>query len=431
VSRRALSLRRRLMIAFALFTLFVAGLFGLYAISFMYSVEDSFLEATLAQEAAALQRQHAATGAWGAPHEAWIRLHARPADFPDDLREAFEEEPQRHEFAGTDGRHYHLRALRDAGGQPQAWLVGEVSGQLVVRPIRDHILALLAVTTLVLLTLALGVAAWLAHRTAGPLARLAGEMQRLDLSDPPRGLDRDFRDDEVGVLAHGLQSLADRLRDFVAREREFTRDVSHELRTPLTVIRSASERLLARSDLDADARASAAHLQQSALQLQQTVELLLSLAREQAVAPAGSVRVLPVLERVIVDQSPQAEGRAIELEIEVPEPTVTDLPEPVLRCLLSNLVGNALAHGAEGTVRIHLEGGGLCIANPVAPDTDGPVGQRRDDRPGLGLGLGIVQRLCERHGITLEMGRRDGRFLAFFPLRRAVASTVVPGPGQE
>jgi signal transduction histidine kinase len=421
VSRRALSLRRRLMIAFALFTLLVAGLFGLYAISFMYAVEDNFLEATLTQEAMALQRQHAATGIWSAPREPWIRLHAGPGDFPDDLREAFEAEPQRHEFAGADGRHYHVRALRDAAGDPQAWLVAEVSGKLVVRPIRDDILALLAITALILVALALGVAAWLAHRTAGPLARLADEMQRLDPSDPPRGLDRGFRDDEVGVLAHGLQSLADRLREFVAREREFTRDVSHELRTPLTVIRSASERLLARSDLDADARASATHLQQSALQLQQTVELLLSLAREQAVAPGGTVRVLPVLERVIVDQSPLAEGRAIALEIDVPEPTLTDLPEPVLRSLLSNLVGNALAHGAEGTVRIRLEGGDLCIINPVVPDTDRPFGQRRDDSPGLGLGLGIVRRLCERHGIALAVIEQDGRVSARFALRATPA----------
>jgi signal transduction histidine kinase len=417
MSRRALSLRRRLMIAFALFTLLVAGLFGLYAISFMYAVEDNFLEATLTQEAAALQRQRATTGTWGVPRESWIRLYAQPADFPDDLREAFEEEPQRHEFAGTDGRHYHVRALRDAAGDPQAWLAAEVSGQLVVRPIRDDILALLATTALILVALALGVAAWLAHRTAGPLARLAGEMQRLDPSDPPRGLDRGFRDDEVGVLAHGLQSLADRLREFVAREREFTRDVSHELRTPLTVIRSASERLLARSDLDADARASAGHLQQSALQLQQTVELLLSLAREQAVAPGGTVRVLPVLERVIVDQSPLAEGRAIELEIDLPEPTLTDLPEPVLRCLLSNLVGNALAHGAEGTVCIHLDRGDLCIVNPVVPDIDRPFGQRRDDSPGLGLGLGILRRLCERHGIALDVREMQGRVSARFALR--------------
>jgi len=419
VSRRAASLRRRLMLAFASFTLLVAGMFGLYAIIFMYAVEDSFLEATLAQEGAALQRQHAATGTWGQPREPWIRRHAGAADFPDDLRRAFAADPQRREFAGEAGRHYHLLALRDTDGATQAWLVAEVSAQLVVRPMRDDILALLGVTALVLVLLALGVAAWLAHRTAGPLARLAGEMERLDPGDPPRGLDRGFHNDEVGVLAHGLQSLADRLRDFVAREREFTRDVSHELRTPLTVIRSASERLLARDDLDADARASAGHLQQSAMQLQQTIELLLSLAREERLAPSAPVRVLPVLERVIVDQSPLAEGRALELQVEVADAATSDLPEAVLRSLLSNLVGNALVHGADGIVRITVEDGDLRIANPTAGDAT--LGQRRDDSPGFGLGLGIVRRLCERHGIALDVREHDGQVIARFPLRRPAA----------
>ena len=416
--RRAGALRRRLMLAFALFTLLVAGLFGLYAISFMYAVEDNFLEATLAQEAATLQRGHAATGIWGTPREPWIRLHAGTATFPDDLRRAHADAPWRREFAGEAGRHYHVLSLRDAAGATQAWLVAEVSAQLVVRPMRDDILALLAATALVLVLLALGVAAWLAQRTAGPLARLADEMERLDPADPPRDLDRGFRHDEVGVLAHGLQSLADRLRDFVAREREFTRDVSHELRTPLTVIRSASERLLARTDLDAEARASAQHLQQSAMQLQATVDLMLSLARE--AAPDGApvpVRVPPLLERVVLDQAPLAEGRELDVDIRLPPQTSTALPESVLRCLLSNLVGNAIAHSTDGRVRVHGDDGGLHIANTVAADADAPVpGQRRDGSPGLGLGLGIVGRLCERHGIALTLRREGDQVIASFPL---------------
>ena len=35
--------------------------------------------------------------------------------------------------------------------------------------------------------------------------------------------------------------MGERMRPFVHRERDFTRDASHELRTPLTVIRVASD----------------------------------------------------------------------------------------------------------------------------------------------------------------------------------------------
>lgn len=425
MSRREAPLRRRLMWAFALFSLFTAGLFGLYALTFMYAVEDSLLEATLSREAAAMQRHHAATGAWGEPHERYITLHASADDFPDDLRTLHRQEPWRREFPGQAGRHYHVLALAGADGAPAAWLVAEVSQRLVVRPMRGEVLGLLSATALLLLALSLAVAAWLARRIALPLARLAASVDSLDPGDPPRHLGDGYRNDEVGLLARRLEQLAERLRDFVGREREFTRDVSHELRTPLTVIRSASERLLTHPGLDAAARDSVQHLHVSSLQLQQSIDLLLALAREPdaaIAAPAEPVRVLPVLERVIVDQSPLAGGRELQFDITVPERLAAHLPEVVLRTLLSNLVGNAMAHGADGVISIGSDGQRLLIANPLPPGDDagnGPFERRRDASPGLGLGLGIVQRLCERHGITLEVDRPPGRVVVAFSLSGA------------
>ena len=52
-----------------------------------------------------------------------------------------------------------------------------------------------------------------------------------------------------------LDDYAARLTEVVQRDREFNADVSHELRTPLAVIRGAVELLLARPELDEQARA--------------------------------------------------------------------------------------------------------------------------------------------------------------------------------
>lgn len=418
MSARLAPLRQRMMGVFAAFTLLVAGLFGLYCLAFMYAVEDSFLESALAGEAADLQRGHAATGRWGTPGERYMRLYTSPDDFPADLRHRHREEPMRHEFGGQDGRYYHVRPLRDAAGHAAAWLVAEVSGQLVVRPMRSGILTLLLVTALALVALALAVAAALARRLAGPLARLSTAVEGIDAAHFPLRLAQGYRNDEVGVLARSLDALSERLRAFVEREREFTRDVSHELRTPLAVIRSASEQLLARAGLDAGVRAHLQHLQQSSLQLQHTVDLLLALAREsRPVADVTAVPVLPLLERVIVDLAPLAEGRALRFDIDVPTDATTRIPEPVLRSLLSNLVGNAMAHGADGCVGIHLREHALCIGNTLSPDLPAAAeGQRRDGSPGLGLGLGIVRRLCERHGIALAISAEGTRFVARIPL---------------
>lgn len=418
MSARVAPLRQRMMVVFALFTLLVAGLFGLYSLAFMYAVEDVFLESALDREAGALQRAHAATGRWGMPTEAYMRLYPSPEAFPADLRAQHRDEPLRHEFAGQEGRHYHVRPLRDGSHPPTAWLVAEVSGQLVVRPMRGGILALLLATALALVVMALAVAAALAKRMADPLARLATAVEGMDAAHLPVHLAQGYRNDEVGVLARSLEALSARLREFVEREREFTRDVSHELRTPLTVIRSASEQLLARTDLDAAIRAHAQHLQQSSLQLQHTVDLLLSLARE-APPPADftALRVLPLLERVIVDLAPLGEGRTLRFDIDVPPDASTRIPEAVLRSLLSNLVGNAMAHGADGWVGIHLRDRALHIENALSPELPPAAeGQRREGSPGLGLGLGIVRRLCERHGIALQVSGEGNRVVARIPL---------------
>jgi signal transduction histidine kinase len=418
MSRPSASLRRRLMWAFALYTVLVAGLFGLYAATFMYSVEDGLLEAALQQEADVLLRGHAATGEWGVPRAPWIRRYESPGSFPPDLRAAREHEPWRHEFAGVEGRHYHVQELVDDAGRPRGWLVAEVSDQLVVRPMREEVFGLMLVTALALLALALAVAAWLAHRTAGPLAALAANIDGLDPADLAVDPDRGFRNDEVGVLARGLAGLTERLRAFVAREREFTGDVSHELRTPLAVMRSATERLLARTDLDAEARDGLHHVQQSGLQLQHTIDLLLSLARESGSRAAPAVPLLPILERVVVDQGTLLTGCRVTVDVDVPPGTVAELPEALLRSLLANLVGNAMAHGSEGRLRISVVDGEVVVCNPIDPATaPGAFDRRRDGGAGPGLGLGIVRRLCERHGIPLAVVRSGDRVIARFPLR--------------
>ena len=50
-----------------------------------------------------------------------------------------------------------------------------------------------------------------------------------------------FHEDEVGKIAKALDAYAQKLTDYVIRDKEFNADVSHELRTPLTVIRSTVE----------------------------------------------------------------------------------------------------------------------------------------------------------------------------------------------
>ena len=253
-------LRDRLMLAFSGFALLVALLYGFYVVLFVYLVEDAVFQGLLEDEAAAQLAHHAETGAWTAPTLRFVTLHVDPATFPDTLGVRLAESPWRREFPGEAGRHYHLQALEPAGAAAPAWLLAEVSQHLVVRPMRGGIAQWLGWSGLAVTLLALLFGAWLARRMTAPLSRLAALVDDATPTQLPAGFADGFPDDEVGTLARGLERLIGRVDAFVLREREFTRDASHELRTPLAVIRSACERLGARTDLGDDARRQIEHV---------------------------------------------------------------------------------------------------------------------------------------------------------------------------
>lgn len=436
-------LRNRLMLAFAGFTIVVATLFGLYVAMFAYSVEDLFFTRILDREAQTQQQHHARTGRWAQPHEPFITVIADASALPEDLPARLAAEPQRREFGGAQGHHYHLRPLAatdtqgtaDATAQDgPAWLVAEVSEELVIRPRRAALFQWLAWSGAAVVALALLLGGWLAQRTAAPLSRLASLVDRSHPTRLPTSFAAGFPNDEVGVLAHALESLIGRVDDVIAREREFTRDASHELRTPLAVIRGACEQLAGETSLSIAGRQYLEHVRQSAWQLEQTVTTLLSLAREEWQAgTATAVAILPVLERVIVEQATLIDGRPVDVDTQVPGDARLTVPSPVLHILLSNLVGNAFAHTPRGRIRIDVEHGRLRIANPggAIRDADFEPHVRGASSAGFGLGLAIVRRLCERHDIDLEIETQTATDGTGDPgINTTVASLALdPNPG--
>ncbi|MCQ4166564.1 sensor histidine kinase [Tahibacter harae] len=438
MSTRPRRLQRRLMGVLALFTLAVAGLFGLYAMAFMYATEDAFFSAMLQQEAAAQYAARERSGRWSTPAQGFMHVYENTGELPDGLDQLLAAEPQRHELPGRDGRHYHLLALHARDGA-RAWLAAEVSSQLVVRPRRQQVLGILAWSALGLIVLALLLGYLLARRTTAPLARLVGRVDGISAQHWPQDLAQGFRDDEVGALARALQALLRRLHAFVEREREFTRDASHELRTPLSVIRTAAESLQNEA-LSAVGRQQLQHLHQSALQLQQTVTTLLTLAREEetSAATAAPAPLLPLLERVIVEQAPLLDGKPVEVHLDIAPALASTVPASVLHILLSNLIGNAFAHAEDGAVEIGSSDGRLHIANRAAV-LDSAAAQRLVDEPyarregsaGFGLGLVIVRRLGERFGLDLRISLDEGAARASFRLTPGTGGTGAPPPAAE
>jgi signal transduction histidine kinase len=395
----------RLMAAFALFTLVVTLIFGLFAMAFVYTVEDMFIERQLEQEATRQQQHHATTGTWAMPQQSFIRVHTSAATLPVDMAAEWGQSPGRKEFYGTEGRHYHAQRL---GQARMPLLVAEVSSILIVRPIRNELLGWLAGWGAVMMVIALILGAWLARRVSAPLEALARAAGQADPANLPQSLPGARRGDEVGVMARAMQALMARTRNFIEREQAFTRDASHELRTPLAVMGMALERARAEApgthaQLDAAAAATT--------HMTQTVNTLLMLAREDTVEAKQDCALLPLIEQWVLANEAQLAAQHCTPRIEVPGDARMALPGPAMQMVLSNLLGNALTHGTPGgTITVRHEAGTLVISNPSAPipQDAGARGVKGEASAGFGLGLSIVQRLLTRHGAVLDITYGDG-----------------------
>lgn len=404
------SLSRRIIWRFCLFTLIISAIYGVISLLLMYTLEDTFIERGLSQEADYLSQGFTQTGIWPTPRSENMELVFSLNDLPDDFRDIAIAEPQRKEFFGKDGLHYHLYRFNE---QPNVFLIAEVSEQLQVRPIRGGTIQFLVISGVIVTIIACLIAWLIGRHTTRPLNQLASLMHDMELDTLPKNFANDFPRNEVGILAHALEHTLARIADAIERERSFTRDVSHELRTPLAIIKNAFE--FAQLNASNDKNQPLERIYHAAEQMEQTVQTLLMLAREEHSAlNTQHVELLPILERTVLDNRLLLENKAIEVEID-DSCRAQVLAEPnVLKVVLDNVIGNAFKYTLEGKITISFAEQALCVSDSgpgLQSDISASVTQRGvkgKQSTGLGFGLSIVKRLCEHQGWRLEIQSGSG-----------------------
>jgi signal transduction histidine kinase len=273
----------------------------------------------------------------------------------------------------------------------------------------------LGVVGLFLLLLSIGVADLLARSLVRPLTAVAAVSDRLAAGDLSARAAEDgpgAGPPEVRRAGAGLNRLADRIGDLLARERETVADLSHRLRTPLTALRIDAESV--RDNDPASRRALLADV----AAVERTVSEIIQEARRPRDSPSG-VAVVCDASAVITSRAafwqPLAEDQARLMRVEVvPGPLLVRVSAEDLAACTDVLLENVFAHtpeGADFAVRLsRRSGGGAWLV--VADDGPGfPLGLADSTRRGLsgggstGLGLDIARRITQTASGTLTIGR--------------------------
>ena len=238
--------------------------------------------------------------------------------------------------------------------------------------------------------------------------------------------------DSRSELQEGLKTE----RETAELREQFIAVLGHDLRNPLAAI-SAGARILQRSGALKEHKELRVldMINTTVTRMSDLIDNVLDFARGRlgggiTLSRSASRPLEPVLEQVVDELRTASPQRVIETRFAITEPVNCDRTR--VGQLVSNLIGNALTHGAtDQPVRVGAttEGGQfkLWVANagePIPPAAMEKLfepffrGDVRDSRQGLGLGLHIASQIAQAHGgrIDVTSTAEETRFIFAMPL---------------
>ncbi len=217
-----------------------------------------------------------------------------------------------------------------------------------------------------------------------------------------------------------IDELVARLRRSVQRERGFVASASHELRTPLALLKGELELALRAGRSPEELRAAIESAAEESDRLAQLAEDLLILARfDEGKLPVRRepLELGELLGTVAKRFESRADGR---LRVEARPDLTLDADRLRLEQALSNLVDNALRHGAgevsltgtrsDGFVDLAVTDQGDGIPDELGDSAFERFtrGDPARSRGGAGLGLAIVEAVALAHGGSVAAAKAPG-----------------------
>ena len=231
---------------------------------------------------------------------------------------------------------------------------------------------------------------------------------------------------ETLPLVQSLNALLARVAESLAREQRFTADAAHELRSPLAALKVQAE-VLAMSSDEAEQQHHLGNIHESIDRANRLTEQLLTLARldpMQALPDAQPIDWQRTAHQTLQSVNLQAREKRVQLKLECACGFGQVFPplgnEVLLQLMLRNLLDNAIRYSPPNshvTLTLAANGLSVCDEGPGIAAEHLPRIRERfyrlpgQSQQGSGLGLSIVERIADLHGLRLDLVNADERGL--------------------
>lgn len=264
-----------------------------------------------------------------------------------------------------------------------------------------------------------------------PLIRMKQATKRMSKGDLSVSLPMKTND-EMGELAHSIQTLATDLNYMKKERNEFLASVAHELRTPLTYVRGYAD-IAMRDTLSIEERKTyLAIIKDESDHVVNLVEDLFELAQLETHNFRIEKQVINLhdfIARIVAKVQPVYRDKSIHISCACPKDVMLLLDHQRFEQVILNLLSNAYTHSLEGSnifltavenssnvqIEVRDEGEGIPAEDlPHIFERFYRVDKSRTRATGgNGLGLAIVNEIVALHGGTITVSSQVGKGSVF------------------
>ena len=209
---------------------------------------------------------------------------------------------------------------------------------------------------------------------------------------------------EIKKLNEVFEKMATQIYNDFEAQKEYTENVSHELQTPLAIISSKADELMQADNLSKEQMEQLELLLETTNRLSKINQALIFLTKidNRFYTQGSSFSLNDLIKEKLQIFETAIQEKNLKLELDLLDITQIYMNPYLAETLIINLIKNAIIHNSNGGfLRIHLSNNILSISNSGSPlsfpekDIFKRFTRSENSKKNLGIGLSIVQRICE------------------------------------